>query len=51
MCNLFNTSGHVAAPEMQLQEKKNLSRHRRCQLRLVISLIMVMVGNKQKCNK
>ena len=24
MCNLFNTSGHVAAPEMQLQEKKNL---------------------------
>lgn len=22
MCNLFNTSGHVVIPEMQLQEKK-----------------------------
>lgn len=36
---------------LKCNSRKKKYRHRRCQLRLVISLIKVMVGNKQKCNK
>lgn len=49
MRDLLNTSGHVVIPEMQLQGGKNYLGTGG--VKLVISLIMVMVGNRQKWNR